>query len=82
VLLEALISACRADLRLALAGHSMSAKALRKSMKTQLSKYFAQRLLKSLKIFSVKKLSTDSPIFPANSVTRQFGRTQVALINM
>jgi hypothetical protein len=40
----------------------MSAKAKQKSMKTQLSKDFAQRLLKSLKIFSAKKLSTDSPI--------------------
>jgi hypothetical protein len=36
--LEALINACRADLKHALAGHSMSAKAKQKSMKTQLSK--------------------------------------------
>jgi hypothetical protein len=60
--LEALINACRADLKHALAGHSMSAKAKQKSMKTMLSKDFAQRLLKSLKFFLVKKLSTDSPI--------------------
>jgi hypothetical protein len=60
--LEALISACRADLKHALAGHSLSAKARRKSMKINIYKDFAQRLLKSLKFFSVKKLSTDSPI--------------------
>jgi hypothetical protein len=63
--LEALFSACRADLKHALAGHSMSAKAAQKSMKTHIYKDFAQRLLKSLKIFLVKKLSTDSPIRPA-----------------
>jgi hypothetical protein len=38
--LIALVSACRADLKHALAGHSMSAKAKQKSMKTQLSKDF------------------------------------------
>jgi len=37
---EALISACSADLKHALAGHSMSAKTRRKSMKTQLSRDF------------------------------------------
>jgi hypothetical protein len=57
-----MINACRADMTHALAGHSMSAKAQRKSMKINIYKDFAQRLLKSLKIFSVKKLSTDSPI--------------------
>ncbi|MFM2033802.1 MAG: hypothetical protein RJA32_437, partial [Pseudomonadota bacterium] len=50
------------DLKRALAGHSMSAKAAQKSMKTHIYKDFAQQLLKSLKIFSVKKLSTASPI--------------------
>jgi len=60
--LEALVNACRADLKHALAGHSMSAKAALKSMKTHIYKDFAQQLLKSLKIFSVKKLSTASPI--------------------
>jgi hypothetical protein len=70
--LEALISACRADLKHVLAGHSMSAKAEQKSMKINIYKDFTQRLLKSLKIFSVEKLSTDSPIraalalYPAN----------------
>ena len=39
--LEALINACRADLTRALAGHSKSAKARRKSMKIQLSNDFA-----------------------------------------
>ena len=39
-MLEALINACRADLKHALAGHSMSAKAKQKSMKTLLSKDF------------------------------------------
>jgi hypothetical protein len=63
--LEALISACRANLKRALAGHSISAKALRKSMKINIYKDFAQRLLKSLKIFSVKKLSTAYPNRPA-----------------
>jgi hypothetical protein len=63
--LEAMISACRADLKHALAGHSMSAKAAQKSMKTHIYKDFAKRLLKSLNIFSVKKLSTASPIRPA-----------------
>jgi hypothetical protein len=63
--LEALFSACRADLKHTIAGHSMSAKAQQKSMKINIYKDFAQRLLKSLKIFSVKKLSTDSPIRPA-----------------
>jgi hypothetical protein len=43
-------------------GHSMSASPSRKYMKTHIYKDFAQRLLKSLKIFSVKKLSTASPI--------------------
>jgi len=60
--LEALFSACRADLKHALAGHSMSAKARRKSMKINIYKDFTQRLLKSLKIFSVKKLSTANSI--------------------
>jgi hypothetical protein len=60
--LEALISAYRADLKHAIAGHSMSAKAQQKSMKINIYKDFAQLLLKSLMIFSVKKLSTDSPI--------------------
>jgi hypothetical protein len=59
--LEALISACRADLKRVLAGHSKSAKAQQKSMKTHIYKDFAQGLLKSLKIFSVKKLSTGCP---------------------
>jgi len=63
--LEALINAYRADLKHALAGHSKSAKAKQKSMKTMLSKDFGNLVLKSLKIFSVKKLSTDSPIRPA-----------------
>jgi hypothetical protein len=63
--LETLISACRADLKHALAGHSMSAKAQQKSMKINIYKDFAQQLLKSLKIFSVKKLSTVSPICPS-----------------
>jgi len=63
--LEALISACNADLKLAITGRSISAKVWRKSMKINIYKDFAQRLLKSLKIFSVKKLSTDSPIRPA-----------------
>jgi hypothetical protein len=63
--LEALISACRADLKHALAGHSMSAKAAQKSMKTHIYKDFAQWLLKLLKNFSVKKLSTANPIRPA-----------------
>jgi hypothetical protein len=63
--LEALISACRADLKYALAGHSMSAKAQRKSMKTQLSKDFAGLALKSLEKKTIKKLSTDSPVRPA-----------------
>jgi hypothetical protein len=47
--LEALINACRADLKHALAGHWKSAKALRKSMKTQLSKDFVIWTLKTLK---------------------------------
>jgi hypothetical protein len=64
-MLEGLISACRADLKHVLDGHSMSAKAVRKSMKINIYKDFAQRLLKSLKIFSVKKLSTASSIRPA-----------------
>jgi hypothetical protein len=59
-----MISACRADLKHSLAGHSMSAKAQQKSMKINIYKDFVQRLLKSLKIFSVKKLSTASPIRP------------------
>jgi hypothetical protein len=62
-----MINACRADLTHALAGHSMSAKAQRKSMKINIYKDSAQRLLKSLKIFSVKKLSTASPIRPAQT---------------
>jgi hypothetical protein len=60
-----MISACRADLKHALAEHSMSAKAALKSMKTHIYKDFEQRLLKSLRIFSAKKLSTASPIRPA-----------------
>jgi hypothetical protein len=64
---ETLISACWADLKRALAGHSMSAKAAQKSMKTHIYKDFAQQLVKSLKIFSVKKLSTASPIRPAQA---------------
>jgi hypothetical protein len=60
--LEAQISACRADLKRALAGHSLSAKAQHKSMKINIYKDFAQRLLKSLKFLSVKKLSTADPI--------------------
>jgi hypothetical protein len=43
----------------------MSAEAARKSMKINIYKDFAQRLLKSLKIFSAKKLSTASPLRPA-----------------
>jgi hypothetical protein len=38
--LEALINACRADLKHALAGHSMSAKAKQKSMKSRISNDF------------------------------------------
>jgi hypothetical protein len=60
--LDTAINACRAFLMSYYAGHSMSAKAVRKSMKTNIYKDFAQQLLKSLKIFSVKKLSTASPI--------------------
>jgi hypothetical protein len=65
--LETLINACRAFLMPYYAGHSMSAKAVLKSMKTMLSKDYAQRLLKSLKIFSVKKLSTANPIRAAQA---------------
>jgi hypothetical protein len=56
--LEALINACRAYLKHALAGHSMSAKAKQKSMKTLLSNDFGVCSLKSLKKKTTKKLST------------------------
>jgi hypothetical protein len=63
--LETLISACRADFKRVLAGHSMSASPSRKYMKTQLSKDFGDSKLKSLKNFFVKKLSTVSSIIAA-----------------
>jgi hypothetical protein len=65
--LEALISACRADLKHALAEHSLSAKAQQKSMKINIYKDSVQRMLKSLKFFSVGKLSTTNPIRSALS---------------
>ena len=60
-----MINACRADLTHALAGHSMSAKAAQKSMKTYISNDLVVWALKSLKNFSAKKLSTADPISAA-----------------
>ena len=52
--LDTAINAYRAFLMPYFAGHSMSAKAARKSMKTMLSKVFVDSALKSLKIKTIK----------------------------
>ena len=63
-LLEALISACRADMKRALAGHSMSAKAAQKSMKTHICLDLKFWALKSLAKKTVQKLSKENANFP------------------
>ena len=70
------INACRAFLLKKLAGHWKSAKAVRKSMKTLLSKVFGDSALKSLKKKTIKKLSIVSPTRPALWGCKQSQRTK------
>jgi hypothetical protein len=63
--LEALINAFSADLKHVLARNSMSSKVKQKSMKSRISNDFTILALKSLRNFSIKKLSTVSSTIAA-----------------